>query len=223
MRLFLALLIAVFSALSQPAAWSQNDSGDWPSFGIMGLEDHKAYFREGTYSYHAPDYEMRGQFTYTRISYEEQGEETIRFGGYSAVEVYPNVLPSADQEFSKEVFDETGSATWATSRSAFVYEFTEQDIQLPGDVWLSDNDFAKVTKDDVQYGPIQSYYNQARAETDGTCCRSVEEYKSITIGLNAEQCFFIEHKHYDVKCNYRHLSTGFQHSIYYVRLEDAIG
>ena len=225
MKLVVSCLAFVSLMLLHTAAWPQEAGDLWPSYGILGLDDHKAYFREGTYSYYSPDYDMRGQSTYSSIAYSERSGERIRSSEYAAIDVYENILPSRPQAYSKEVYENRGHAIWEPAKKVFISELSNEDFDNgpSGEVWLSDSDFASVTKDDVRFGTISKYYDAAFDETDGACCLTDEQHRSISVGKTAEQCFFIEHKTYEVKCNFRHLRSGFLRSVYYVRMKEAIG
>ena len=225
MKSAFSILFAVLFLLAEIPAVADEPEEQWPSYGIMNWEAHKSYFRQGAYSYYMPSYDVYGQFTYTQIDYTEDGGTFLRSSEYSAFEVSENIIPSRGLPYMKEVYDDQDELKWQPGNNSFVYEFTDEefDAGYSGEIWLSNDRFIKLTKDDVRVGTPSEFYDEAIEATEGACCLTDEEHRFITVGTNTEQCFFVEHKQYDVLCHFRNLNSGYVNRVYYVRMQDAIG
>ena len=78
MRVVASIVLSVFILQGMTLFWAEDAKDNWPSYGIMDLDDHKAYFREGTYSYAHPDYSAKGQYIFEKSNYTNDGEKTFR-------------------------------------------------------------------------------------------------------------------------------------------------
>ena len=196
----------------------------WPKYGVMTLEDHKAYFTEGAFASYSPEFEQYGREILIEADYDETGTKALLNATWAGVFVYSNLLPDTDYEFAKTRIENfQRSVFWNAQRKSWIVDIEPQDVSdVGGEVWLShDNDLA-ISPDDKQYGTESSYYDEAYALTGGACCLSQEEYDAVTIGRTVETCSFINHQAWDVVCYYNHQKSGNRYRYYYKRMHSGI-
>lgn len=224
-----ASLRAVFLALisSLAAFQAAHAEDDWPSYGVMTLEDHKAYFRPGAYLAYMDQLDITRRDVLHEIDWSEENGETIVTQTWSTVSVAENLLSAEPQPFVKMSYDAgPASMSWQPFRSGFIFTVNQNEVfdgEKDTPVWLSENEDLVIRPDDVEWGTEAAYYDEAYEETGGACCLSREEYEEVTAGAHVSSCSFVAHKTWEIMCISRHLETGTTWRTFFTRLEDAIG
>ncbi|MGB3624646.1 MAG: hypothetical protein WA989_02390 [Henriciella sp.] len=199
----------------------------WPSYGVMKLEDHKAYFQPGAYLSYLDEFDITRRDVLLDVQWEETHGQTVVTQTWSSLSVSENHLVDDPKPFAKMLFKPQPSpSTWQAFRSGFSYSVSEREVfdgEAETRVWLSDNDDLTIQPDDVEWGSETEYFDAAFQQTEGACCMSREDYAKIAIGDHVTNCSFVAHKTWEVMCISRHVASGYTWRTFVTRLEDAIG
>lgn len=222
-RAVTACLTILCSVIAAPAAAEET----WPSYGVMNLEDHKAYFRPGVYLAFMDELQITSRDVMSASEWTEEDGKTSWTQTWSSVSISENLLGSTPQSYTKIIYrPNTSTMTWQGDRPNFLFSLAPEDVYGAddnGEVWLSDNDEFDIRPGDVEWGLESDYYDAAYEWSGGECCLSREEYERVVIGEHAMTCSFVAHKTWDVMCVSRHLATGMSWRTFITRLEDAVG
>lgn len=226
MRLFLALLIAVFSALSQPAAWSQNDSGDWPSFGVFDSSDYEKYFTKGAYlSKYVDGEDQPNRWDILQIEFaDEDGSLSMHMDSLYTMRA-KNYWRVGEQQYSKSI-QRLPDAYWIWNADGrfFTQHITHatwiNNLKTHSKVWLSDNDDLLVSPDDEFIGSMYDYFVKGLEGIGQPCCESIEKLQDMFSGEIRFQCNFLSVDGYEVMCRIDRNRSGIVEHFLYKKLAD---
>ena len=221
----LAASIVMVVAVSSPASAEP----DWPGYGVLTLEDYKAYFQPGRYLAFMDELQITRRDMLHSVDWhedDETGKPTFR-STWSALSVAENLLTDREEPYAKSVSEpRSATMTWQPYSSSFGFVVTAEEVEDEVDdlpIWLSNDTDLSISPGDVKWGVSEDYYELAHEQTGGACCLSDEEYDIVSIGEFTFNCSFVAHKTWEVMCIDRHVDTGYYWRTFYTRLEDSIG
>ncbi|MEO0549591.1 MAG: hypothetical protein AAFZ91_06705 [Pseudomonadota bacterium] len=218
--------IVTFALICLVSILPARSEQDWPSYGVMQLDDYVSYFQPGTFRTYSIEYDSHGIETILSADLIERGGDVYFSSSASGLSVGENYWAEDEFKYSKAVVPAaSGEAKWDETRKRFVFILTREDLQQ-GDsrttYWSSRNDELMISSDDVEFGSGSAFYDYLREISNGECCYTEEEYEDITLGLNSQNCAFVAHPSWEVICYNRHIKSGELQRVYYTRLEEGV-